>query len=66
LLNGPYDVAVDMNEDGAVNGLDVDPFIAYVVGHGGGVREVPEPSTLLLILIALVIVGGWRKWKRAA
>jgi hypothetical protein len=26
---------------------------------------IPEPSTLLLALIALGVVGGWRKWKRA-
>ena len=25
---------------------------------------IPEPSTLLLALIALGVVGGWRKWKR--
>jgi hypothetical protein len=30
-------------------------------------REViPEPSSLLLILIALAVIGGWRKLKRAA
>jgi hypothetical protein len=27
---------------------------------------VPEPSTLLLALVALGVIGGWRKWKRAA
>jgi hypothetical protein len=27
---------------------------------------IPEPSTLLLVLLALGVVGGWCKWKRAA
>jgi hypothetical protein len=27
---------------------------------------IPEPSTLLLALIALGVVGGWRKWRRAS
>ncbi len=30
------------------------------------VNFVPEPSTLLLCIIALGMVGRWRKWKRAA
>ena len=64
LLQGPFDVAGDMNRDGTINGLDVDPFVAAVVG--GGVQQIPEPSTLLLCVIALAVVGGWRKWKRAA
>jgi hypothetical protein len=33
---------------------------------GGGAHQVPEPSNLLLCIIALGVVGGWRKWKRAA
>jgi hypothetical protein len=36
---------------------------------GGPVTQftfVPEPSTLLLALVALGVVGGSRKWKRAA
>jgi hypothetical protein len=63
LLNGPFQTEADMNQDGEVNGLDVDPFVAAVVG--GGAAAVPEPSTLLLCLLALTVVGGWRKWKRA-
>jgi hypothetical protein len=47
-----------------LNVLDVDPFVVAVVG--GGVAAVPEPSTLLLCLIALGLVTGWRKWKHAA
>ena len=61
LLAGPFDVAADMNGDGTVNGLDVDPFVDAVVGS---VQQIPEPSTLLLCLIALGVVGGWRKWRR--
>jgi hypothetical protein len=60
----------DMNLDGAVNGLDVDPFVEAVISGdpqpaspfiaavlGGNAEPVPEPSTLLLILIALGVVG---------
>ena len=54
LLNGPPQAEADMNEDGEVNGLDVDPFVAAVVG--GGTQPVPEPSTLLLVLIALGVM----------
>ena len=64
VLGGSYDAPADMNGDGAVDGLDVDPFVAAVVG--GGATAVPEPSTLLLCFIALAIVGGRRKWRRAA
>jgi hypothetical protein len=60
LLNGLYQPEADMNEDEVVNGLDVDPFVAAVVG--GGAQAVPEPSTLLLALVALGVAGGWRKW----
>ena len=60
LLNGPYHPEADMNEDAEVNGLDVDPFVAAVVG--GGTQQIPEPSTLLLCIIALALVGGWRQW----
>jgi hypothetical protein len=48
-----------MNGDGAVNGLDVAPFAAAVFG---GVQQIPEPSTLLLVFVALGVVGGWWKW----
>jgi hypothetical protein len=64
LLNGPYQIEADMNEDMEVNGLDVDPFVEAVVG--GGVAAVPEPSTLLLCLIALGLVTRRRRWQRSA
>jgi hypothetical protein len=64
VTSGTYQAEGDMNGDGEVNGLDVDPFVAAVVG--GAVQQVPEPSTFLLALIALGVVGGWQKWKRAA
>jgi hypothetical protein len=62
LLGGTYQTEADMNKDALVNGLDVDPFVEAVVG--GGTAAVPEPSTLLLCLVALGVVGGW--WKRPA
>jgi hypothetical protein len=61
ILTGRFDVAADMNEDGAVNGLDVDFFVAAV--DFPDTQQIPEPSTLLLTLIALAVVGGWRKRK---
>jgi hypothetical protein len=60
VTSGDYQREADMNVDGAVNGLDVDPFVAAVVG--GGVQAVPEPTALILVVIALGVVGGWRKW----
>jgi hypothetical protein len=64
VTGGTYQDEGDMNGDGEVNGLDVDPFVAAVVG--GGTQQIPEPSTLLLGLLALGVLGGWRKRKRAA
>ena len=57
VTGGTYQAEGDMNGDGVVNGLDVDPFVAAVVG---GTQPVPEPSTL--ILLALGVIGAWRKW----
>jgi hypothetical protein len=70
LLDGPYQIEADMNLDGAVNGLDVNPFADAVISGGEdlssllrcGEQTVPEPSTLLLCIVALGVVGGWRKW----
>ncbi len=59
LLASRFDVAADMNLDGVVNGLDVDQFVEAVVA--GGTQPAPEPSTLLLCIIALGVVGGWRQ-----
>jgi hypothetical protein len=58
-IDPPTTLLGDVNLDGVVNGLDVDPFVAAVVG---GAQSVPEPSTLLLCIIALGVVGGWWKW----
>ena len=51
-----------MNEDEVVNGLDVDPFVAAVVG--GSAAAVPEPSSLFLTILALGLAGACRKWHR--
>ena len=61
VLNEPFNLDADINRDGAVSGLDVDPFVAVLLGEGG-TQPIPEPSTLLLGLLALGVVGGWRKW----
>ena len=48
--SGPFQAEADMNLDGVVNGLDVDPFVAAVVG--GGLQAVPEPWTIALLALA--------------
>jgi hypothetical protein len=60
LLSGPYEPEADMNDDQVVNGLDVDPFVTAVVGD---TQAVPEPSALLLCIIALGMAGGWCLYK---
>ena len=85
LLNGPYDTEADMNGDQVVNGLDAEPFVSAVLGGVGTAmfvndgqqifpyfgtatvnlcieQHIPEPSTLLLCIIALGVVSGGRKW----
>jgi hypothetical protein len=52
---GGYQCEADMNEDGAGNGLDVDPFVAAVIGRG--TQPVPEPSTLGLSASTLLWLG---------
>ena len=54
--SNPEAFLADVNLDGEVNGLDVDPFVAAVLG--GGTHQIPEPSSLLLCIIALGVVGG--------
>jgi hypothetical protein len=51
---GPYSVNADMNQDGQVNGLDVDPFVAVVLGAGTSLTPIPEPSTMILATMALL------------
>lgn len=45
-----------MNGDGAVSGLDVDPFIVAVIGGGLTIDSVLEPSTRMMLLVALVML----------
>jgi hypothetical protein len=59
VTGGTYQAEGDMNGDNVVNGLDVDPFVTAVLG---GAQQIHEPSTLLLCLLALGLVGAWRKW----
>jgi hypothetical protein len=52
-----------------VFGLSVDAEEALPAAPGLFVTEftvIPEPSALLLAFIGLAVLGGWRKWKRAA
>ena len=62
LLSGSYQPEADMNEDQVVNGLDVDPFVAAVVD---GTQPVPEPSTLVFVIVTLGLLAGRRKWSHA-
>jgi hypothetical protein len=64
VLYDSFNPYADMIGNDGPDGLDVDPFVAAVVG--GTTQPIPEPSTLLLALVALGVVGGSRKWKRAA
>jgi hypothetical protein len=59
VTGGTFQAEADMNKDGWVNGLDVEPFVAAVVG--GGAQAVPEPSTVVLTLIGLVGLWGYRR-----
>ncbi len=59
LIHGPYQPEADLNWDSVVNGLDVDLLFQF---HSLGGQVVPEPSTLLLCVVALGVVGGWRRW----
>jgi hypothetical protein len=55
----------DHHDDQVVNGLDVDPFVAAVVG--GGARCIPESSTLLLAALgSLSLLGyAWQQRKHS-
>lgn len=56
VLGSVYQVEGDMNRDGYVNGLDVDRFAAAVSGAGGLARAVPEPTSIILAGIALLVL----------
>ena len=59
LLSGLYAPDADMNLDGFVNGLDVDLFVDAVVGGGVSANAlVPEPSTMGLLVAAVLALGG--------
>jgi hypothetical protein len=51
----------DINQDGAVNGLDVGPFVDTVIGGGAADAVVPEPNGVLLTTVALVGLFVWRR-----
>jgi uncharacterized protein YjbI with pentapeptide repeats len=59
LATGSFQLQGDMNQDGTVSGLHVNPFVAAVIGSD--TDNIPEPSTLLLGIIALVVFSGRRK-----
>ena len=58
-FSGVYGIAADMNQDGAVNGLDARPFSAAVVGGAAsvvGVANVPEPATIMLLAFGALLL----------
>ena len=61
LINGPFDVAADVNEDRAVNGLDVAPFVDAILG---GTQPVPEPSALALLSLTVLSLLCWGRTGR--
>jgi hypothetical protein len=66
LLNEPFNLDADINGDGVVTGLDVDPFVAVLLGaNAGSTQQIPEPSTQLLTIVALGVVGWWRQRKHS-
>jgi hypothetical protein len=62
VTSGTFQAEGDMNQDGVVNGLDVDPFVEAVVG--GGAQAVPEPSTVILVLLGLLALAFPRVSRR--
>ena len=54
LISGDFRIVADMNHDGQVNGLDVEPLVAAVIGSSSGLRTIPEPSTLVLVIVGLI------------
>ena len=55
VLFEPDNLLADLNGDLVVTGLDVAPFVAALVGDG--VAAVPEPSSLAMLLVAMVAAG---------
>ncbi|OHB76952.1 MAG: hypothetical protein A2W31_04330 [Planctomycetes bacterium RBG_16_64_10] len=63
LLSGIYQAEADVNEDKAVNGLDVVPFVDVILS-GGAVRAIPEPTSVVLGAIGLLMLIGRRGHRR--
>jgi len=64
LLNGEYVATADMNEDGLLNGLDVDSFVAAVNGAVAGSVVVPEPASMVLAALAALGAVGLLRVRR--
>jgi hypothetical protein len=63
------DVTDETDSSWGEGGFDVrvSGFREFILDATGGAAvfvtsPIPEPSTLLLCIIALALVGGWRKW----
>lgn len=57
LLDGPYNQMADMNQDGQLNGLDVDLFVAAVLSGGNTLHAIPEPSGVILVSLAVLLLA---------
>lgn len=61
VINEPFNPRGDMNNDGVMTGLDVAPFVAAVL-RGAPARSIPEPGTIILVSIVLMVMIGFRRF----
>jgi hypothetical protein len=63
-VNGLGTTNLSINQEGTVLFVNITDQGQQIFPDFGTatIRVIPEPSTLLLALVALGAVGGWRKW----
>jgi len=59
-LPSPYQTEGDLNRDGQVNLLDINPFVDAIVASAGGAASVPEPASLVLLLVPGLLLTARR------